>query len=635
MLLGYDIPKTEEEQANLFEHELDKSIKLRRDRKIMDLFNLPELTDATQLETLKLLMKLATTSYLTGNATLFQLTLIKMTNISLQFGNSEFSSFGYVNYGFIICAVLGKYKEGNDFGNLALSLAERYNNPSIHSRVIVSAVASIFHWRSHLRSGFKLSEKGFQLGLESGDFSNAGYNGLYIACNKIMAGAGLNEAYEDTKRLIEFFNSTHDFTTLDLYKAGVVQPILNLMGKTENKWSFNTQDFNEKEYITKYKDSTLLLAFFYYAKIRSVYLFEDYQQAKAIIEKLIIVTTALPGQYEIPEAILYVSLLITAIYPGLSKEEQKQYRQMLETHKKQMKEWADNCEDNFMHKYLLIEAEIARLSGKNQKAMKLYDEAIESARKFRFLNYEALGNEVAGRFYINNGSDRIARIFITEAHACYKAWGATAKAQDLEEKYSQLLIKQAPFRTGSTTGIRVMMDSNSVIKALQTISSEIMLDKLLDSLLRIVIENAGAQRGFFIMPKDDNELYIVAENEVASDNIMVSQFEPVIKSDKLSHAIIHYTARSFKNVLLNDAGNEGPYTNDPYILNSKPKSILCSPIIRHGRLIGILYLENNLVIGAFTAQRQEILRILAGQVAISLENAQPIALSRIDPYLLR
>jgi class 3 adenylate cyclase len=279
---------------------------------------------------------------------------------------------------------------------------------------------------------------------------------------------------------------------------------------------------------------------------------------------------------------------------------------------------------------------MARISGKELEAMDLCDRAIESARKQEFIQDEALANELAAKFWLGKGKDEFAELHMRKAHYGYQLWGAKRKVEDLEEKYPQLFARKlatarggikdtSPTTTKDTTdsGSSSCLDLATVMKASQAISGEIVLDKLLAQLMKIIIENAGAQKGFLIL-ESKGQLLIEAEGSVAQDNVTVLQSIPIgaKASVPLPAAIINYVARTKESLVLNDATREGQFTNDPYIQENKPKSILCAPLINQGQLSGIVYLENNLTGGAFTPDRLEMVNLLSTQAAISIENAR-------------
>ena len=305
-----------------------------------------------------------------------------------------------------------------------------------------------------------------------------------------------------------------------------------------------------------------------------------------------------------------------------------------------MKKWADYAPMNHLHKFYLVEAERYRVLGKNVKAIDYYDKAIALAKENKYIKEEALGYELAAKFCLAKGKEKIAQIYMQDARYCYLRWGAMAKVKDLDARYPQLLQRKfsvmgtlitqtsmSSTLTGNSTSST--LDLTTVIKASQTLSGEIILDKLLAKFMEIIIENAGAQKGFLILETQGN---LLIEASVAVDGVgeccrgkdcvTVLQSIAIASSDCVSPTIINYVARTLESVVLNNATHEGFFINDSYIKKNHPKSILCFPLINQGKMEGIIYLENNLTTGAFTQDRIEVLNILSAQAAISIKNAR-------------
>jgi len=300
----------------------------------------------------------------------------------------------------------------------------------------------------------------------------------------------------------------------------------------------------------------------------------------------------------------------------------------VETHQSTLQQWAQNAPMNYLHKWYLVEAERQRVLGNKAEAIEMYDRAISGAQENKYVNDEALANELAAKFYWEWSKTKVAQAYIFEAYYCYVQWGATAKVTDLETRYPQLFAVTQPGRKNTkttvamtTTGSGNHLDITAVMKASQAISGEIMLDKLLSSLMKILMENAGAQRGYLIL-LSQGQLFIEAEGTIDDELVTVLQSIPVETCQELSCAIVNYVSRTQESVVLDDAARSGQFTNDPYIQKNQPKSILCVPLINQSQVISIVYLENNLTAGAFTPERVELLKVLSGQAAISLQNSK-------------
>jgi PAS domain S-box-containing protein len=317
-----------------------------------------------------------------------------------------------------------------------------------------------------------------------------------------------------------------------------------------------------------------------------------------------------------------------ALFPTQPETEQADLLASVETHQTTLHQWAQNAPMNYLHKWYLVEAERQRVLGNKAEAIEMYDRAISGAKENKFLNEEALANELAAKFYWEWSKEKLAQTYMIEAYYCYVQWGATAKVTDLETRYPQLL---APIQRGikttnttasvTTTGSGSNLDITTVMKASQAISGEIMLDKLMSSLMKILMESAGAQRGYLIL-SSQGKLLIEAEGKIDDNPVTLLQSIEVENCQELSSAIVNYVARTQESVVLDDAVGSGQFTNDPYIQKHQPKSILCVPLINQSQIISIVYLENNLTAGAFTPERVELLKVLSGQAAISIQNSK-------------
>ncbi|MDY7013381.1 MAG: ATP-binding protein, partial [Cyanobacteriota bacterium] len=307
--------------------------------------------------------------------------------------------------------------------------------------------------------------------------------------------------------------------------------------------------------------------------------------------------------------------------------------QKVKTHQKKMKHWATHCPENYRHKYDLVEAEKARVLRQDEKAAQYYDRAIQGAKKNKYLQEEALANELAAEFYFSRGREKLARLYLTDSYYGYLRWGANAKVEDLRSRYSEyffdlrlddssekdILAQHKTTSATSKTGIRAL-DLATVMKASQAISGEIVLDKLLERLMQIAIENAGAQKGMLFLKQED-EFILAAEAAIDPQRRIELPFIPISEHEDFPRSLLNFLQRTQETVVINNATQEGLFINDPYIVKHHPQSILGLPILHQGKLTGILYLENRLTRDAFTYERLEVLSLLASQASISLENS--------------
>ena len=318
----------------------------------------------------------------------------------------------------------------------------------------------------------------------------------------------------------------------------------------------------------------------------------------------------------------YTALTVAAIYENGSADEQTEWRDLLTAHREQLREWADNYPPTFGDKHALVSAEIARLEGRDADAMRLYEQAIQSARENGFVQNEGLAYEVAARFYAARGFETIAHAYLRNARHCYLRWGALGKVRQLDQPYPQLREDSAPSLLTATIGAPVeQLDIGAVVTASQAVSGEIVLDRLIETLMTLALEDAGAERGLLILLRGDT-LQIEAEVRADRHTVEVTLRQEPVTPAQLPESLLHTVIRTQESVILDDASAQNPFSADEYIRQKHPRSVLCLPLVKQAKLIGVLYLENNLASHVFTPARISVLKLLSSQAAISLENAR-------------
>ncbi|MBD1889172.1 AAA family ATPase [Coleofasciculus sp. FACHB-SPT9] len=607
-------------------------------KRIEDLIELPEMTAPDKLAAIRILAIVSSASYIAA-PNLLPLVIFKGINISVKYGNASFSAVMYAAYGLILCGVLGDIESGYKFGNLALSLLERLNARKVKAKTVAIVNYFIRHWKEHGRQTLQPLLLAYSSGLETGDLEYGTYSILWNSYNSYCMGQELavveREAakYSDT---IQKLKQERNFHYINLNR----QMVLNLMGQSKNPCRLIGDVYDESKRLPldlEANDQTLLFHT-YLEKLTLCYLFGEYEEAldnAALAEKYI---DSAAGMLTTTLFYFYDSLARVAVSSSPSKFQQKRLSRKVQSNQKKLKKWAHHAPMNHLHKFYLVEAERHRVQGSEVVAMDYYKKAIALAKEHEYINEEALAHELAAKFYLALDQDKIAQVYMQDARYCYLRWGATAKVNDLDTRYPHLLqrkpsnrgtlstkLSTPPTTTGSSTSSE--LDLIAIMKASQTLSEEILLDKLLAKLMRIIIENAGAQTGFLILEKK-GKLLIEAEGAADKHGVTVLQSIPVQSiwepEDKvlMSHTIVNYVARTQESVVLNDAANDPKFAHSPYIKVHKPKSILCFPLQHQGKLAGIIYLENNLTTEAFTPDRVELLNLLSSQAAISIDNAR-------------
>ena len=604
-------------------------------KRIEDLAKLPEMTDANKIAALRILTHMSPAAFVVA-PDMFPLLVFKMVTLSLKYGNAPLSSVGYAHYATIHCAVLGDMDSGYQYGQMAQALLERFQTKLYNSLISLIFNAFISHWSEPVRESLIGLLEGIQSGLETGDLYNACYCASVYSNYIFLSGEPLESVETKQSQYIQMLVNYKSEFILNKARVGA-QVVLNLQGKTANPCLLVGDKFNEDMMLPALRKSqnnmVIFVVFLYKSWLN--YLFKDYAKSAEDARTASNYSQAAMGLMYVPIHNFYYSLALLALYPIVAKNEQKKYLKEVALLQKKMKHWALNSPGNYLHKYDLVEAEKARVLGQDEKAALYYDRAVKGASKNAYIHEAALANERAAEFYWAKGRNKVAQCYLREAYYGYIHWGATAKVKHLESEYPMSLppasaVKSSGNRTITNThhitisSNSSLLDLTTVLKASQALASEIVLDKLLEKLMKMVIQNAGAQKGFLLMPKE-GKLLIKAAAEVESSDVAVEQCPRVSPAEVLPITVINYVEKTHSDVVLSQAAREGLFTDDPYIKRQQVKSALCTPILNQSKLVGLLYLENNLATEAFSPSRLEVVKILSSQAAISLENAVLVA----------
>ncbi|HEY9634235.1 MAG TPA: AAA family ATPase [Coleofasciculaceae cyanobacterium] len=632
-LLGIEFP----EQLNPSEigRGLEETASILNGKKPSDLIGLPQMTDSDKLAALRLLSSTLSSAIFCAPE-LVPLVVCKQINLSVQYGNASMSPFAYSLYGGFLCGLVGDIEQGYQFGQLALSLLSKWNVKEISTKTHHAVNVLVQHWKELVRNGLESFRSNYYNGLENGDLEYGSYSAFEYGSHSYLAGQQLTVLEREMALYWDAIQKIKQETTLHYHEI-YWQAILNLMGKTQSPWILRGEVYDEQIMLPQHQrtNDRMAVYFVHFNKVLLCYWFEEYSAAiinSDIAEKYL---NAAAGMLAFPIFHFYDSLVRLAVYLSSPQSEQKVILDKIQANQEKMQKWAHHAPMNFLHKFYLVEAERHRVLGEKLEAMEMYDEAIALAKENEYINEEALANELAAKFYLSWGKEAIAQLYMQKAHYAYQVWGAQRKVEDLEEKYPQLLagtsVKSRPNTTANKTTTTpstsshfrtsTSLDLATVMKAAQAISGEIVLSNLLSQLMKIAIENAGAEKGFLILDKSGS-LLIEAQGNIEQDDVMVLQSIPLDDSHELPISIINYVERTHENVVLKDASASEIFATDAYILNNQPKSVLCTPLIHQCKLTGILYLENNLTTDAFTSDRLEVLKLLSTQAAISIENAR-------------
>jgi len=596
---------------------------------IETLYKLPAMTDPIQRAAMQILMAIVPPAYL-ANPGFFPKIIFTMLGISNKHGNSPPAVFAYSSYGLLLCGSMGNIELGYRFGKLALWILEAFDAREIKCRGHYIFNSLIRHWKEPEREATTSLQKAIHIGLETGDITYACFASVDYCSNIFLIGEPLEFVSHEQEKYITLIQTLKQ--EFPLYYAKIWgQLTLNFTDASADRKCLLGPLFNEIEMLPVLQQANNLTALLsaYLSKIILNYFFRNYAEAilnADLVEKY---EYAVVGLFTSTQNSFYFSLALLALYPTAESKKQTEYLEKIILLQRNLAMWAENAPMNFQHKYMLVEAEKARVLEKFSEATIFYEQAIKGAKESGYIHEEALANELAAEFYLNRGLEKVAQVYLLDAHYGYIRWQATAKVKDLEERYPQwfnksssAIAKPSPTTSDSGKTAAAALDLESVLKASQALSEEIVLDTLLAKMIKIVIENAGAEKGYLILDKS-GQWSIEAEGRLDFEDTVVLQSIRLqtLAETAFPKSILNYVARTRANIVLNNASHEGHFTQDSYVVAHRPKSILTTPIVNHGKLIGMLYLENNLTTGAFTCDRIEVLKLLCSQVAISLENA--------------
>lgn len=607
---------------------------------LTNLENLPVMKDPYKLAAMRIFKSISSSAYIAKPELLPQI-ILTMVNLCREYGYSPLAAYAYVWYATLLCGRLGNLDAGYHSGKLALRILEQFNARELKCVVFTMFNCCVRHWKEHSQEVLLPFIEAIQIGLETGDLQYTGYSIIEYCTHLFLTGEPLESITQKQENYIELLVKIKQ--EYAIYQTQIwAQLTLNLQGLSADKYCLIGQIFDESKILPILIEANTYGSLFYVYLAKSIlfYLFRKYDSSLAHARLASEHEESVTGLVIVGLHNFYYSLALLAQYPHAESHEQHQYLSQVTRNQEKMKQWAHHAPMNYQHKYDLVKAEKARVMGQNWEAVELYNRAIVGAKDNGYIQEEALANELAAEFYLTNGKEKIAQPYLKDAYYSYARWGAKAKVQDLEARYPQVLAKLVSRETldsltpnatrvlgsSKTTTSTMIEDSRvldlaTVMKASLALAEEIVLDKLLSKFMKVILENAGAQKGFLIMEKS-GKLVIEAAGAIDVEQVMVLQSIPVKDNPNIPAAIINYVERTQQNLVVNETARESIFATDPYIAANQPKSILCSPIVKQGKLLGILYLENNQCAGAFTSDRIELLNILTSQAAISLENAR-------------
>jgi PAS domain S-box-containing protein len=619
--LGIDwSPHPTEDQAR---REYERIWSQLGSRAIESLIDLPLMSEAASLATLDVLTKLGPPSHYT-DANLRSLIICRAVNLSLEGGNCDGSCYAYAVLGGIAGPHFGDYQAGLRFGRLGYELVEQRGLKRFQARTYMNFGYLLTFWTRHVQEGRDLMRRVFETANQIGDLTYAAYYYTHLNTYLLAAGDPLDEVQLEAERGLAFAQNMRFGFAIDSI-AGQLGLIRTLRGLTPKFGCFDDGQLDELQLECRFSsnpDLAMAEGWYWIRKLQARFFAGDYAgalEASSRVQRLLWTSMSF---FESAEYHFYSALSEAASCDSAAAGYRQQHIEALAAHHRQLEVWATVCPENFENRAALVGAEIARIEARALDAMDLYEKAIRSARANGFVHNEALAYELAARFYAMRAFAEFARVYLRNARDRYLHWGADGKVRQLDEMYPHFRMEESAPGPISTIGAPVEhLDLATVIKVSQAVSGEIVLDRLLKTLVRTAIAHAGAERGVLVLLRGA-EPWIEAEATSDDGTISVQVRDAPVAAAVLPDSVLQYVLRTRESVILHDAAAEPPFAEDPYVRQHRARSILCLPLINQAKLIGVLYLENNLTPRAFALARITALKLLASQAAISLENTR-------------
>jgi PAS domain S-box-containing protein len=621
-LFGVTFPEPEAEIQAAAEAEYRDVPLHLGERRIADVLDAPRAADPAMQAVINLLVEAVPCAYI-GRPKLFPLITLKAVNFSLRYGHTEQSSFAYGAYALMLVSMMGDIPSAFEFSELSLRLNEKLENPRLRGTLLHLHGDHVNFWRRHLATGIPILEQAFVACQEVGDLVYAGFLSFETVWQVFEKGDPLERVLEVSRKYASFAQQSHNdpiYQTIRLEQ----QFVASLQGRTTDPLGLTDGSFDEAACVEAIAKATFGCGIVFHHIMKQILAFLHGRHAEALecakrAEPVLAAATAMP--IEATHHFIHALTLI-ALQPGASGAERQELARLLPEKLKKLELWADNCPENYGNRLALVRAELARIEDRHLDAERLYEDAVRLSREHGFIQNEALANELAARFYAARGLETIAHAYLRNARYCYLRWGASGKVRQLEQSHPFLRDPPAsPGRTTTTSAPVEQLDLAAVVETSQAVSGEIVLDRLIHRLLTAAVEHAGATRGLLILPSGHQQR-IEAEATTDRDSVAVQLHQAAPTSAELPESVLRYVLRTQHSVILDDASADDLFSGDEYVRENGSRSILCLPLLKQGQLIGVLYLENQLASHAFTPARIALLKLLASQAAISLENAR-------------
>jgi len=619
---GIDLPAHPTEEQVQSERQILRQT--LNGRPIESLIDLPLMTDPELQAAMNVLSSLLSAAHYT-DFRLCCLQACRMVTLSVQHGTSGDSACAYAFWGSLLGPVYHLYAEGCRFVKLACDVVDKHD--LIANRALVYlGFGVVAPWTQPIGTALEFSRTGIRTAIETGNPFYACVGMYTLSANLLLRNAPLDAVWREAEMALAFARKIKHADYADTI-VSQQRFIRTMQGRTATFSTFSDTQFDEATFEAQLTAgrTPMMIDCYWIHKLKARFLSGDYAEALAALDKAKQFLQASVGHIWVLDYFYYAALTVSAVYEAASADEQQAWLELLMAHREQLREWAENYPPTFADKHALVCAEIARIEKRDADALGLYEEAIRSAREHGFVQNEGLAHELAARYFLARRLETAGYAHLRNACNCYDRWGAHGKVKQLDDRYPRL--REGRFVAASATIVSPLeqVDIATVVKASQAISSEIVLPQLIEKLVRIAVEHAGADRGLLILLRGGargGEPWIQAEAVTGgTDKVEVLLRQAAVTPADMPPSVLQYVMRTQERVLLDDASVDNVYSKDEYVRQRRAKSVLCLPIVKQTRLIGMLYLENNLTPDAFTRDRVSVLQLLASQAAISLENA--------------
>jgi PAS domain S-box-containing protein len=554
-----------------------------------------------------------------------------LVSIMIKYGITQESSYLFALMGIIFCLPqVKRYDEGFQFSELAYNLTKRYPNNSSAPYVYFMFLICLPYKKS-VRMFRPYIDTGIQLGIDTGNFLMASHLGHQSVSNLLFSGDPLDEALKECNKRLSFSKQCKELYSIEVLSFQQSY-IRCLMDSDHSLRSLDHSEFTKKEFEDRILNQNMpaLNSEYYILRAQNCFFANDYQGAVSFRDTIEKTIASIASKMEYLEYIYYMTLSMCLSFDELPETEKAKSLRAIENHHRELKILSESCPENFLNRYLLVSAEVSRIQKNHEQAMRFYEQAIQEAKNQGFIYNEAISYEIASIYYSRRQFKLISSTYMKHARTCYAAWGANGKVNQIDRHYPHLFesIDWKPATLDVFTPEQ--LNFLSILKASQAISTEIAIDRVIRKLFQVCLELSNAQQGSLILSRGGSMfIQAQAENRDGKLEIQIFDTKPIFP-DMLPFSILKYVSETGDVVLIDDAFQSPRFRSDRYFTDHATKSILCLPIVRQGERVGLIYLENNLITGAFKEQNLETLRPVVAQAAISIENSN--LYSKLEEY---